>query len=434
MSNRHPKGLYLLFTVEMWERFSYYGMRAILIFYLTKSYLEGGLAFDVKTANLIYGVFTGLVYLTPVIGGWIADHFIGQRRSITWGALIMAAGEFILAAGASRAGLLAGLTLLIIGNGFFKPNISVIVGELYDRNDRRRDAAFTIFYMGINIGALFSPLVCGSLAETYNYNMGFFAAGVGLLVGQIFYLSLQNRLLGNAGKPRHDKKANTVATTKAPLTTEEKNHTKVIFIITAFAVFFFASFEQAGSSLSLYTDAYIDRTIGNFTVPASWFQSINPVFIVLIAPLLSMLWERLGKKGKEPSIPVKMSGGMLLIGIGFLFMVGAVHERGGEVADTAVKANMTWIVLTYLLNTLGELCLSPIGLSMVSTLAPPKYASLLMGVWLLSSFVANILAGVVAAAVHEVGAGSIFGGIAAVCITLGFLLYAISGKLVKMMR
>ncbi len=446
---RHPKGLYLLFTVEMWERFSYYGMRAILIFYLTKSYLEGGLGFDLRTANLIYGIFTGLVYFTPVIGGWIADRFLGQRLSIVVGALLMAAGEFTLAAGQCRTLLLMGLTLLMIGNGFFKPNISVIVGKLYSPNDHRRDAAFTIFYMGINVGALFSPLVCGTLAENYNYNVGFLAAGIGLLIGLAVYLLTQQRLLGDTGKRKmpisrpmpsleqvrslRKEQDNEPTDPHRHLTRIERDRTWVIVIVTCFAVFFFASFEQAGSSLNIFTDQFVDRSIGSFTIPAAWFQSINPIFIVLLAPLFSMLWQWLGSKDKDPSIPVKMSLGMILVGLGFLFMVGAVLECDNAEENMA-KASMTWIVLTYLFNTLGELCLSPIGLSMVSKLAPVKYASLLMGIWLMSSFVANILAGFVAAAVQQVGPLTIFSAISIVCILCGCVLLATSRKLRRMMH
>ena len=447
---RHPKGLYLLFTVEMWERFSYYGMRAILIFYLTKTYLEGGLGFDLRTANLIYGVFTGLVYFTPVIGGWIADRYLGQRNSIVIGALLMAAGESSLAAGQDRGLLLSGLSLLTIGNGFFKPNISVIVGKLYSHDDHRRDAAFTIFYMGINVGALFSPLICGTLSENYNYNIGFLAAGIGLLIGLLLYLLLQRPLLGNAGVRQTSIQAHAMppleqvqsmrpsetptSTTHDALTQVERDRTWVIIIVTCFAVFFFASFEQAGSSLNIFTDRFVDRTVGSFTIPAAWFQSVNPIFIVVLAPLFSMLWQWLGQRKKEPSIPVKMSLGMILVGVGFLFMVGAVLESGNEDSGFVAKASMSWIILTYLFNTLGELCLSPIGLSMVSTLAPVKYASLLMGIWLMSSFVANILAGFIAAAVQQVGPLTIFASIAIVCILCGVTLLALSSKLRRMMH
>lgn len=431
MRFRHPKGLYLLFTVEMWERFSYYGMRALLIFYLTKSWLDGGLGYDEQTGNLIYGFFTGFVYFTPLIGGWLADHKIGQRMAISIGAFTMMAGEFCLASSQSRYSLMAGLILLIIGNGFFKPNISTIVGQLYSPTDLRRDQGFTLFYMGINVGALFSPLVTGTLAVHYGYNTGFLAAGIGMLIGQIFYLSLGNRLLGNAGKRLHKDKSLSPEASTPPLTKVEKDRTKVILITTFFAIFFFASFEQAGSSLSLYTDKFIDRTIGNFEIPASWFQSVNPICIILFAPLFSILWRELARRKREPSLPVKMASGMLLQGLGFVLMVGAVLQRGDSSSEL-VKANVLWMLFMYLFSTFGELCLSPIGLSMVSRLSPARLTSMLMGVWLASSFVANILAGQVAAMVGELGALKIFGSIAAVCFAIGGILLLLSRRLVRM--
>ena len=431
MRFRHPKGLYLLFTVEMWERFSYYGMRALLIFYLTKSWLDGGLGYDEQTGNLIYGFFTGFVYFTPLIGGWLADHKIGQRMAISIGAFTMMAGEFCLASSQSRYSLMAGLILLIIGNGFFKPNISTIVGQLYSPTDLRRDQGFTLFYMGINVGALFSPLVTGTLAVHYGYNTGFLAAGIGMLIGQIFYLSLGNRLLGNAGKRLHKDKSLSPEASTPPLTKVEKDRTEVILITTFFAIFFFASFEQAGSSLSLYTDKFIDRTIGNFEIPASWFQSVNPICIILFAPLFSILWRELARKKREPSLPVKMASGMLLQGLGFVLMVGAVLQRGDSSSEL-VKANVLWMLFMYLFSTFGELCLSPIGLSMVSRLSPARLTSMLMGVWLASSFVANILAGQVAAMVGELGALKIFGSIAAVCFAIGGILLLLSRRLVRM--
>jgi len=431
MRFRHPKGLYLLFTVEMWERFSYYGMRALLIFYLTKSWLDGGLGYDEQTGNLIYGFFTGFVYFTPLIGGWLADHKIGQRMAISIGAFTMMAGEFCLASSQSRYSLMAGLILLIIGNGFFKPNISTIVGQLYSPTDLRRDQGFTLFYMGINVGALFSPLVTGTLAVHYGYNTGFLAAGIGMLIGQIFYLSLGNRLLGNAGKRLHKDKSLSPEASTPPLTKVEKDRTKVILITTFFAIFFFASFEQAGSSLSLYTDKFIDRTIGNFEIPASWFQSVNPICIILFAPLFSILWRELARRKREPSLPVKMASGMLLQGLGFVLMVGAVLQRGDSSSEL-VKANILWMLFMYLFSTFGELCLSPIGLSMVSRLSPARLTSMLMGVWLASSFVANILAGQVAAMVGELGALKIFGSIAAVCFAIGGILLLLSRRLVRM--
>jgi POT family proton-dependent oligopeptide transporter len=316
----HPKGLYLLFFTEMWERFSYYGMRGILILYLTKQWMEGGLAIDEKEASLIYGFFTGFVYFTPIIGGWLADKFIGQRAAITIGGITMMFGQFVLFAINTQVGLYIGLLLLIIGNGFFKPNISTLVGQLYSSNDPRRDSAFSIFYMGINLGAFLAPLVIGLFAEnlfavkneageivTYGYKYGFLISGIGMLLGQLLFNSLAAKYLGHLGKaPAKTSEVSSEEAKKsnAPLTKEEKQRMTVIFILTAFVVFFWAGFEQAGSSLSLYTDKFIDRTIGTFEIPTSWFQSVNPLFIVALAPLFAMFWT--SNFGKKFSTPVKM--------------------------------------------------------------------------------------------------------------------------------
>lgn len=423
--------LFLLFTVEMWERFSYYGMRALLIFYLTKQWIDGGLALDPQSANLIYGLFTGLVYFTPLIGGWIADNYIGQRKSISIGAFLMMMGQFALASSQSFFALYLGLTLLILGNGFFKPNISVLVGQLYEHDRSKLDSAFTIFYMGINLGALFAPLVTGFLAMKYNYNVGFFSAGIGLLIGQIIYHSFSKKLLGDIGSKPKEKNNCKQTSTKENLTDKEKQHTAVIFIITFFVIFFFAGFEQAGSSFSLFTDEQVDRVVGGFEIPSAWFQSVNPLFIVLLAPLLSFLWKYLSGKDKEPSISAKMATGMILLGGGFVLMFFAAQSIEGSEWQ---KASLLWVVFAYLLHTIGELCLSPIGLSMVSQLSPPRLASLLMGVWFLSSFVANLLAGYVASLVSSVGPMDIFLMIALVSIVLGLILFALTPKLKKMME
>ena len=422
----HPKGLYLLFFTEMWERFSYYGMRGILILYLTKTFLEGGLAFDEGTASLIYGWFTGFVYFTPLIGGWLADKYLGQRLSITIGGLTMMVGQLILFSIGSHTGLYLGLFLLIIGNGFFKPNISTLVGGLYKDGDERRDSAFSIFYMGINLGAFLAPLVIGFLTDnifavkdetgnniiSYGYRYGFLAAAIGMFLGQIAFNMLAQKYLGDLGKkpgslnstPNAD--TGEVADPNKPLTKAEKQRIAVIFVYFLFAIFFFAGFEQAGSSLSLYTDKFIDRNVFGFTIPTSWFQSVNPLFIVLLAPLFSVFWS--SEAGKKLSTPIKMGLGMILLGVGFFFMLGAVAERGGNIADDTIKASLLWLVFTYLLHTIGELCLSPVGLSVVTKLSPPKLASLLMGVWLLASFFANVIGGYLASYVESMGAGNIF--------------------------
>ena len=396
----HPLGLYILFFTEMWERFSYYGMRGILIYYLTKSMIEGGIGFNESSASLIYGSFTGLVYFTPLIGGWLADKYLGQRRAITIGGVTMMLGQFVLFLINTEIGLFTGLFLLIIGNGFFKPNISTLVGRLYKEGDPKRDAAFSIFYMGINIGAFFAPLVVGILSDnlfavkdgsgailSYGYRYGFLAASIGMLIGQIIYGSLAKKYLGDLGVvPSGIKQPITYDdngvenTVKEKLTSSEKQRITAIFIYFFFAIFFFAGFEQAGSSISLYTEKFIDRgimlpIIGDFLIPASWFQSVNPFFIVFLTPLFAIFWP--SKTGQNITTPVKMGSGLILLGLGFFFMIGAVQQRGGDIADIAVKASLWWVVFTYLLHTIGELCLSPVGLSTVTKLAPPKLASLL---------------------------------------------------------
>ncbi len=443
----HPKALYLLFFTEMWERFSYYGMRGILILYLTKSLIEGGLAIDVQTASLIYGFFTGFVYFTPLIGGWLADKYLGQRKAITIGGITMMIGQFVLFSINTQTGLYMGLFLLIIGNGFFKPNISTLVGRLYSNTDPRRDSAFSIFYMGINLGAFLAPLIVGLFSDnwfatkdasgvivTYGYRYGFLVASVGMLLGQILFNLLAAKHLGDIGTKPAKLETGSAADLAAnkPLSKEEKQRMTVIFILTAFVIFFWAGFEQAGSSLSLYTDKFIDRNVFGFEIPTSWFQSVNPLFIVAFAPFFAYFWT--SETGKKFSTPVKMGMGMILLGIGFFFMLGAVAERENHPEDMAFKANIMWLVMTYLIHTVGELALSPVGLSVVTKLAPVKYASLMMGVWLLASFFANIIGGFVASYVESMGAFAIFSTIAGFVIFLGLIMIILKKPILKMMH
>ncbi len=451
---KHPKGLTLLFFTEMWERFSYYGMRGLLTLYLAKATIAGGLGFDDANAGLIYGIYTGLVYLTPIFGGWLADNYLGQRRSITFGGIMMALGQFSLFLSSATAlpYFYAGLILLILGNGFFKPNISTIVGQLYSPDDKRKDAAFTIFYMGINLGAFLAPLICGFLSEdlfavkdihsgkiiSYGFKYGFLAAGIGMVIGQLLFNLLGNSYLGELGKEpgaklqkAHIKLAGEI---QVPLTKKEKDRLTVIIIMVMFNIFFWAGFEQAGSSINLFTDRYIDRQIGSWTIPTSWFQSVNPLFIVLLAPAFTFLWTWLSGKNREPNTIVKMGLGMILLGIGFFLMIGATLERGGEVADTAIKANLMWLVGAYLIHTMGELCLSPVGLSMVTKLSPLRLGSLMMGVWFLSSFIANFLSGYLVKYFATMGALTIFSIISGVVIFLGLMVLLISNYLKKMMH
>ncbi|OBW41390.1 Di-/tripeptide transporter [Chryseobacterium sp. MOF25P] len=452
----HPKGLYLLFFTEMWERFSYYGMRAILILYLTKKLIEGGLGMDEQNATLLYGYFTGLVYFTPLIGGWLADKFLGKRLAITIGGITMMIGQFVLFGMNTTTGLYIGLALLIIGNGFFKPNISTLVGGLYPDGDDRRDSAFSIFYMGINLGALIAPFIIGYFTDNlfattnadgsiaYGYRYGFLAAGVGMFLGQIVFNTFAQKYLGDLGskpvKNSSTDEKSTEATSINPVTgkpltkPEEGQRITVIFILFLFAVFFWAGFEQAGSSLSLYTDKFINRNVFGFEIPTSWFQSVNPIFIVTLAPLFAIFWS--SKLGKKLSTPVKMGVGMIILGIGFWFMLGAVAERNanGDIADIANKAGIMWLIMTYLLHTIGELCLSPVGLSVVTKLSPPKLASILMAVWMLSSSIANFIGGFLASIVETLGAGQVFTYISGFVIVCGILLLLLSKYISKMMH
>ncbi|KAB2442777.1 peptide MFS transporter [Bacillus luti] len=432
---KHPPGLYLLFFTEAWERFSYYGMRGLLVLYLTTSLVSGGLGFDKAVAVQIYGIFTMLVYFTPIIGGWLTDHFITKRHAITIGGIIMALGNFVLFSMNTKTGLFLGLGLLVIGNGFFKPNISTLLGQLYSDNDSRRDSAFTIFYMGINLGAFIAPFICGYFAD---YKYGFLTACIGMIIGQIAFNTLAPRYLGSIGTTvvgKKSKEKNAKVIEKKPLTAQEKKRTAAILILTCFVVFFWAGFEQAGSSLTLYTDKFVDRTIGGFTIPTPWFQSINPLFIILLALPVSALWIKLSKtKNGDLKIPTKMALGMILLGVGYLVLTLAVLKTGSDEGNIAMKANLFFIIFTYMFHTIGELFLSPIGLSMVSAIAPLKLASLLMGVWLAGTGFANLLAGQLAAFTQSLGYLEVFASIGVIVIVLGLILLMFSKKIAHMME
>jgi len=342
---KQPPGLYLISFTAIWERFSYYGMRAILILYMANHMLNenpkahlGGLGLTEKNAGLIYGIFTGFCYFLPLIGGFLADRYLGKRRSVTIGGLFIMFGHFTLASSPHLIVFSVGLTLLAIGNGFFKPNASSMIGDLYGEGDQRRDSAFTIFYLLFNGGAFLAPIICGFLGENYGYRYGFLAAGIGMGLGLIAYLWGAQRYLGDIGKfPAQQKDANGEKPEKKPLTKKELDRISVIMVLLFFVTFFWAGFEQAGSSLNLYTEKFIDKVVLGWEIPTSWFQAVNPVFILLLGPLFSGLWIYLSKKKKNPSTPIKMGLGMIFLGIGFLFMVGAVLQRGDAGADPAGK-------------------------------------------------------------------------------------------------
>ncbi len=431
----HPKGLYFLFFTEMWERFSYYGMRAIFILFMTKILLMKD-----ADASEIYGSYTGLVYLTPLLGGYLCDQFLGNRRSIIIGGFLMALGQFFMFLSASNGGELGitlmwtGLTSLIIGNGFFKPNISTMVGQLYPANDRRIDSAFTIFYMGINLGAFFSPLVCGSM----DFKWGFLSACIGMLIGLVAFIMFQKQyLITEEGKEiglpvkKMDMKSimmvlGSIAIiffmlnfkqmfksnfeiisyfiygamiimpilifSDKSLSKIEKNRIVVIFILAFFVIFFWGAFEQAGASLTLFADRQTERTLFGWEMPASYFQSINPLSVIILAPVFTIIWGFMYARKLEPSSPMKMAIGLALVALGYVVIAIAVKGLGVE-----DKVSMWWLIALYVIHTMGELCLSPIGLSMVSKLAPLRLSSLMMGTWFLANAAANKFAGTLSA-------------------------------------
>ena len=476
----HPAGLYLVFFTGMWERFSYYAMRGILVLYLTATWLNGGLGYDEKFSTTVYGLATGLCYFTPLFGGWLSDRYLGQRKSILIGGFIMVLAQFLLFAPElfttvspnltpeqlahnefiGRVGLFAGLFLLIIGNGFFKPNISSIVGDLYEPGDRRLDSAFSIFYMGINLGAVIAPLIVGLLADnvfattfvdangvtqiTHGYRYGFLAAAVGVLLGQLLFVFLSNKYLGNIGmEPKGAAKLAESSTeeVKVPLTRQEKERIAVIFIFFFFAVFFFAGMEQAGASFNLYANKYIDRTIFGHEIPTAWLQMINPFFVIVLAPVCAYFWNT--RLGQALNTPLKMGLGLIVLGIGFWFMLIAGFQRGAtwqgglniiDNADATIKASMIWMILTYLLHTIGELSLSPVGLSIVTKLSPARFASLFMGVWIMAAAFANMLAGLISSYVVELGASTVFASISAFVMVLGILMVSLNKVIERMMH
>ena len=425
----HPPGLYLLFTTEMWERMSYYGMRALLVLYMVDK-TRGGFGWDEKWALQIYGLYTGLVYLTPLAGGFIADRWIGQRKAVTIGGILMMLGHFLMAVPGEIA-FYAALLLLILGNGMFKPNISTMVGGLYEPGDPRRDGAFTIFYMGINLGAFMSPLVCGTLGEKYGWHWGFGAAGVGMGLGLLAYLWGQNKYLGDVGLAPAQRQAMTGEIERTPtrLTKEEKDRIAVILILSLFVIFFWAAFEQAGGLMNLYTDQKVDRHVFGWEVPTTWFQAVNPAIIVMFGPVFAALWVWLGRHKKDPPTPMKMGIGLLLLSFGFVLMMAASKQ-----SEAVGKAGLYWVIGAYFFHTIGELCLSPVGLSMVTKLAPARYASLLMGVWFLSSAVANYVAGYIGGFSKQLGEFQLFTAIAVTTSIAGVLLLVLARKLKAMMH
>jgi POT family proton-dependent oligopeptide transporter len=422
----HPKGLYMLFFAEMWERFSFYGMRALLIFYLTQHWL-----FNDSKANVIYGAYGALVYIMPVLGGYVADRYLGQRKAVLFGAVLLTVGHFLMAFEGSGGQndptiniFWAALAFIIVGSGFLKANISVMVGQLYGLKDVRRDGAYTIFYMGINVGAAVGTILAGYLGQTYGWAYGFGAAGIGMLLGLIVFVLGKGVLNGAGEAPRPLSRSTEysmygfglaaivvawgliqytdviqnllivsgiallgyVLFQAFKLDKEPRERIFAILFLVALNPLFWGLFEQAGGSLNLYTDRYVDRQ----GVEASIFQSINPIYIIILAPLFAMLWQWMGKRGIEPSAPAKFGLALLQIGLAFLVFVWGANNFG---IGPQLLTPVIFVFLIYLLQTTGELCLSPVGLSAMNRLAPSFMASLIMGAWFYMSAVGNFVAG-----------------------------------------
>ena len=435
----HPKGLFVCFATEMWERFSYYGMRALLILYLTKHW-----EFTDATSYLIYGAYTSLVYIMPVFGGMLADQILGSKKAVTYGAILLVFGHLGMTVESNEQIFYLSLALIVSGVGFLKPNISTMVGALYEEGDPRRDSGFTIFYMGINIGAFTATLLCGYLGEQVGWAYGFGAAGIGMLFGLIIFLWGQKYLEGLAEPPsnKYLQKMNGISYESwayisgifmvlvswflvqnsqlvgqllggfgaifigawllyalfrcAP---DERDRLIVVGILILFSLIFWALFEQAGSSLNILTDRGVNRVIFGWEVPASMFQSLNAGFIFTIAPLFAMLWIALAKRNMEPSTPIKFSIGIIFVGLGFLALVYGMRSSEG------LQTGVFWIILIYLLHTLGELCLSPVGLSSVTKLSPQRIVGFMMGMWFFASAAGNYVAGLIARATASDSSG-----------------------------
>lgn len=474
METRHPRGLRTLFFTEMWERFSYYGMRGLLVLFLVDK-TRGGFGLSDETAAAIYGLYTAAVYLAALPGGWVADRVLGARRSVWIGGIIISAGHFTIALD-RREVFCVGLFLIVVGTGLLKPNISAMVGELYPEGGARRDAGFTIFYMGINLGAAIGPIVCGFLAKHVQWNYGFGAAGVGMLLG-LAQFSLTKRSLGEAGirraEPRAFDKGIAIAGTAvilfvaalclagviavAPnglahivknslvtiavlyfagilcfgkLDAQEKRRFYLIMLLFVASAIFWAGFEQMGSSFNLFAERFTNRRTFGLEIPAPWFQSVGPVLIIALSPVVAAVWLWLARKQMNPGIPVKFGVALLFLAFGFLVMSLAAKAAGG-----AGTVGAWWLVSTYFLHTVGELCLSPVGLSSITKLAPARFVGQMMGVWFLATSLGNLIAGLTAGSLKMDSASDLSAGffqIAIVPIVAGIALIALAKPIARL--
>ena len=485
----HPRGLATLFFTEMWERASYYGMRALLLLYMT-DLVRGGLGMDVQTGAAIYGLYTFGVYALALPGGWVADRLVGQRRAVLMGGIVIAAGHYVLALpylvpGSEYWSFYLGLFLVVVGTGLLKPNVSAIVGDLYAGDSpARRDAGFSIFYMGINVGAILGPTFCSWLGEQVNWHLGFGVAGVGMTFGVIQYL-LGRRHLKGAGELKGEaataesvarawgflfKGLAALAVTIVvlfflvrsgflPLTLvgfaqatgvlvlivsvlyfsyvilfgchdgSEKKRVFYVFLLFLGAAMFWSGFEQAGSSFNLFAQDFTDRVVGGWGMPTGWLQNINPIFIVLLAPVMGMLWVKLEER--NPSIPVKFGVGLVLLGVGFLVLAwGANYVPEGATGNPGTGISMAWLIVTYFFHTVGELCLSPVGLSSITKLSPDRYVGQMMGMWFMGAALGNLIAGLIAGYLEAMPLPQLFSTVAIIVAVSG-LVFLIFSRPVK---
>jgi POT family proton-dependent oligopeptide transporter len=411
----HPRGLSTLFFTEMWERFSYYGMRAFLILYMVAPASAGGLGFTDADAASIYGTYTGSVWGAAILGGIVADRFLGQYRSVLIGAIVIALGHFTLAFKALPF-FYSGLALIVVGTGLLKPNVSTLVGSLYEPGDHRRDAGFSIFYMGINSGALLGPIIAGYIAQRIDWHAGFACAGVGMAFGLVQYLVGKNRLQPALDRLASTPKASATTTGASDTSSSGFNFTatewkrlSVIVVFFLAAILFWGAYEQAGSTLTLFADRFTRTELFGFSFPSSWFQSVQPIFVILFAPAFAWLWMRLGPR--EPSTPGKLAIGIYAMAVAFLMLVPA-----GMIAQSAPGARVSpwWLIGSYALSEVGEICLYPVGLSAVTKLSPPRIVGLMMGVWMLSNAFGNKLAGWSAGFIGTMPLNQLFGTVAAI--------------------
>jgi POT family proton-dependent oligopeptide transporter len=413
----HPRGLSTLFFTEMWERFSYYGMRGFLILYMTKA-----LGFTDKHASNAYSAYTSAIWLTPILGGLIADAWLGQYRSVLIGGIIIALGHFTLAFH-GLAFLYTGLGLIVIGTGFLKPNVSTLVGGLYEPGDERRDAGFSLFYMGINLGAFLGPIIAGRIAEGIDWHLGFACAGVGMLLGLTQYIlgrrHLQpavERIAAQKATRRTPDPTAVGGTRRTPLTPEDWRRIAAVVVLFLFASLFWGAYEQAGSTLTLFADRYVHLELLGIRLYASWFVSVQAAFVILLSPLFAWLWVRLGPR--QPSSPAKFALALVFVGLAFVLLIPA-----GSLAQGGVKVSPLWLIVAYFIQELGELCLSPVGLSLVTKVAPVRLVSFVMGIFFLSNFVGNLLAGWSARFISTVPLVTLFSATAVVTLGAGLVLF-----------